>query len=212
MEIGRRDSCSLSVSFFRVLQFLPAIIRENEKFPCHCIGLSNSRLDMHVTGSGRDEGLWCVEAAMPVCIHLRPWCRLSMEAGVLREYFDYLSRVLGVRSILIPNAQTSSDLKKVLYIDQSPWTSEQSELFGKMRKAMAISDHEYDVVYRSERSEDELKLKANNYMCVIEFSQERQVNESHAWYKTYGPVQLLNDSSLKKAAWADLQLIMKRFS
>lgn len=120
------------------------------------------------------------------------------------DYFDYVTEVLGIRSILqAPETRGAAPLL-ILVEDFSAYSSEEKDLLAKMISALKLDPK---ILRVSEESTGETGDKFTLY-----FQDKPGAENSAEKMFTYSPRVLLREPSLKKKAWDDLQKVIQIFT
>ena len=132
-----------------------------------------------------------------------------------KDYIEYVRNVLGVKSIynepVVESDIASAGIQEVtlaVYIqDFNQYTAEEIDLLQKMLAALKISSQEIALIDIADQS-----IRVNSKMNVfltdeLKLNHQLQPNEIH----TYSSRTLLKKPALKKAAWDELQKILRFF-
>lgn len=152
----------------------------------------------------------------------------------MESYFLYLERVLGVKSLILPDPGMTAGLGidssaagnnifvhgdhrqgllPILVVDDSPWSSGVKDLFEKMLAAMKLTMADVQVLYLNQHSLSELPTKAlaSRYViCFSELSEGHFAVSGDQFTKTISPRILLEKAELKRQAWEDLKAALKK--
>jgi hypothetical protein len=137
----------------------------------------------------------------------------------MEAYVQYLDQVLGLRSLVWPEAKASEiplpqakESLLVLFVFPSAVGSKAQELFEKMREAMKIPSAQTRLVFADQMQPKDLQLLALTFRHAVCFSreiwQQLQVGEDSKTC-THHPDELLQKPELKKEAWEDLKKVLK---
>ncbi len=138
------------------------------------------------------------------------------------ELVQYFSQVLGIRQVMVsPELDVSPSLElvenkrkvMVLFIDDKPWTVATADLFKKMHQAMKLTSDQVQVFFLDPESasvsKSDLQLKALSASAVVNFSHEALEGlPTDIQFHTVSPSRLIEDPSLKKEVWSELQKVM----
>ncbi len=132
----------------------------------------------------------------------------------------YFRQVLGVQSVILPevaqaSAQTSVEQafkKSVLFILDRELSAPAAELLSKMIFAMKLGSGAFEIL-NSLKSPIDLGLAHEGFRQLVEFTDDANaLSHSESFTRTWSPEVLLVRPELKKRAWGDLQMVMKRLS
>jgi hypothetical protein len=136
-----------------------------------------------------------------------------MDSG--QKYIQYLGDVLGIRSVLLPPAETVQPPARLIFLEDVGRSSVESlELFAKMKEAMKLKE------------EESLYLEMTSASLSMNFARLEQAEVLVAFSKTLAefltanlphrilllspsPSEMLKDASLKREAWDVLKQAMK---
>lgn len=141
---------------------------------------------------------------------------MSNEPNALLQYFN---QVLGIREILVPIvpvAEIQPDVEVnsvsssvVLFIDDQPWNAQAQSLFEKICEAMKLESGSVQVLFAVNESRPSLHLKSLASIATVVFSKKIASEfKGENIFAISSPNEMLNNPSLKKQAWADLQKVM----
>jgi hypothetical protein len=126
------------------------------------------------------------------------------------DYLSYLSQNLGLEHVILPKRHT--ELGFYIVGDTDSPSAEEQELFEKMVMAMKIPRGVIEVITcRSLPSDFFAPLSVVLTLLVPEkeYGVWTTVGESQVLY-TYSLKSLLENTQLKKACWAHLQIVMEK--
>jgi len=135
----------------------------------------------------------------------------------------YLRQVLGVNSAIMPGQVNSAiapahassaeivvNKKQVLFVLDRPLSSDAQQLLNKMIQAMKL---DMELIEIRAREELDPSLAGAGFQQVVFFTEQaEQLVHMGGSICTWSPELLLQRPELKKKAWDDLQLIMKRIN
>ncbi len=130
----------------------------------------------------------------------------------LGQYLQYMQEVLGIRQVFLSQERQT----QVLFIDKSPWSPGAQELFSKMREAMRLREEDIKILFTDRVPAADIQLLSRQSREIVSFDVESfemlKKDFSSQLTLTISPEKLLKDSTQKKAAWVDLQSVMKRLN
>ncbi len=139
----------------------------------------------------------------------------------METYIRYLDQVLGIRSVMWPQAQPlesvsvaseNSSTIRVLFVAENVWSPQALELFQKMREAMKVEESECRILFATQTSIPELQISALAAQRVVCFSErlkaQLQIPEN-VKHLTHDPEELLRQPQLKKETWEVLKKVMR---
>lgn len=124
------------------------------------------------------------------------------------DYFDYVSQVLGVKSILNDLQATVAKQTPLLIAVEgySSYDNNEKDLLIKMISALKIDQKNIQVSDLSEASQ----YQAQFYVYFIDEQSQNNSTEDNL-VQTYSPKYLLKNPDYKKNAWNDLQKVIAYF-
>lgn len=132
-----------------------------------------------------------------------------------RQYIQYVQNILGVKSLVLDSVPTArlgvqSHVPLLVMVENLHSYSEaETDLLKKMVGALKIETHLVEVVDASDMS----RYRADMYLQLSDSGQPLQeVAEGAPVVTTYSARTLLQNTSLKKTTWAELQKIISHFS
>lgn len=112
----------------------------------------------------------------------------------LKNYFQYIKDVLGVKSVLLERVEIVSPWG--VYIEDYPlYNKNEKDLLLKMLQAVNLSENDYKIY--DINSLEQTKYQHQNVFCF--FNQPE--NHSSTYKSTFSPRTLLVRTDLKRAAW-----------
>ncbi len=134
------------------------------------------------------------------------------------DYFDFVTEVLGVKSILLDEKSVASgELKNtvvnipllIAIEDYTGYTKSENELLTKMISALKISSDKLKII----DFKDLNSVSSEYQLLFLNEGAGSQLKPSGAHFlKTYSPKFLNNNPNFKKQAWDELQAVIKYFS
>jgi len=136
----------------------------------------------------------------------------------MQSYLNYLEKVLGLKSVVLPPREALSETEtgpikcRVLFVSENPLSQKAMELLQKMREAMKLESESVKIISASEISAPELQvlsLSAEKVVCFSKTLYDTLAIEDSQKFYTHNPEELLKKPELKKPTWEDLKQVMK---
>lgn len=135
---------------------------------------------------------------------------MSESRSVKQDYIEYVSQVLGVKSILndLQSSSTTQQVPLLVCIERyATYDQNEKELLFKMISALKIDQKNIVLI----DLEDINNYQAQFYVYFIDQQQQKNSTEDNL-VQTYSPRFLLKNSEFKKNAWNDLQKVIAFFN
>lgn len=133
-------------------------------------------------------------------------------SGSLSYLTEYLPRVLGVPSFLMPvepepaGAEVSFEASacKILFLIEQPLSAAALDIFQKMTIAMKLGESDYRLELGSFKSSESISRE-----WTVAFMETPTLPSQASWTHTISPEVLVKQPELKRKVWQDLQSVMK---
>ena len=127
-----------------------------------------------------------------------------------KDYFDYVTNVLGVKSILLNSEHSKpvQDIRLLICVDNfTNYVAEETELLAKMISALKIDLQLIKVVALN----DCKNFQSEFAVYFLEDLNQNSADKPNT-IRTYAPRFLLKNPKYKKNAWNDLQKVIAYFN
>lgn len=127
------------------------------------------------------------------------------------DYFDYVSTVLGVKSVYIEPQAATAGLKEVIPLlvsveNLSTYAPEEKDLLEKMVSALKIDLQKIKIcdISKADSFESAFTIRFSDNLSGSSLTENSLT--------TFSPRTLLKNPSLKKQVWNEFQTVIKFFS
>jgi hypothetical protein len=124
------------------------------------------------------------------------------------NYFDFVTGVLGIKSMLLDQEAAGGTTKIPLLLaveGLSGYSKEENELLAKMIAALKMDAKTYLLT-------DLQKAGDVQRDFTVEFRDQKKETSVPDTQQVFSPRTLLKEPALKKQAWEDLQKVIRHFS
>ena len=123
------------------------------------------------------------------------------------NYFDYVTGVLGIKTVMLDQAEFKNETVPLLLAvqDLSTYSAAESELLEKMIAALKMDP-------KSLRLVELAQAAAIQRGFTVEFCDQTSGVATSTLQQVYSPRTLIQKPNLKKQAWDDLQKVIRHFS
>lgn len=130
---------------------------------------------------------------------------MSSNQSELKDYFNYLSETLGIKSLLLESATGEQQIPLLVLVESlNSYSQDEKELLAKMLSALKIPQEQMKVIDMAE--ETELSAMQSLILCDSPDS-----FNNHETIRAYSPRILLKQPQLKKLAWEEMQKLLLFF-
>lgn len=119
----------------------------------------------------------------------------------IKNYLNYVTDVLGLKSILLDASEKSPIILLVQVQDYEDISNEENELLQKMLAALKFDLQKIKIVDQNEPNQ------AAEYTLRMSHSPDFSIHKKNT-YQTLSPRSLLKNPDKKKDAWAELQRLI----